>query len=332
MRALIPLRAGEGRPVAVVGAVAMLYAAAVAVGDVVAQSIFIERAGADSLPRIFLLKAGIDALAAALYLPATRGRSPASVLRFALLVYAVVVVGARALVAHDTGGAAAYALYIAHECAWTVLTIHWGVYLLDVFDAGQARRLFPVLFGATRLGGALAGGIVAGAALAIGADHLLHAAALLAVLAAAVSLLAAPSAEPAPGASLLGVAATEAAVDEEAARAAPRGLRGWRAALDSPLVRAIALSTAAMVLVRYALRLVAAGEMEEAFAGDQDLIATFLGRFDLVANIVSAVLGVLVLPRLLARVGAGAINVAYAVATIIAQGLTLVAPSLAAAA
>src|SRR5688572_4525280 len=158
MRALVPIRAGEGRSVALVGLVATLYAAAVGVGDVVAQSIFIERAGADALPRIFLLKAAIDAAAAALYLPVTRGRKPAAVLRLALLLYAGVVIAGRALVVAQGGSSAAYALYVAHECAWTVLTIHWGVYLLDVFDASQARRLFPILFGATRLGGALAGG------------------------------------------------------------------------------------------------------------------------------------------------------------------------------
>jgi hypothetical protein len=328
---LLPIRAGEGRSVALVGLVATLYAAAVAVGDVVAQSIFIERAGADALPRIFLLKAGIDAVAAALYLPATRGRKPAAVLRLALVLYAAVVVGGRALVATRDGGAAATALYVAHECAWTVLTIHWGVYLLDVFDASQARRLFPILFGATRLGGALAGGILAASAVAIGADQMLHAAALLALLAAGASFLTATSTA-APATPLLGAAASEAAVDAEAAHATARGLRGWRAALSSPLVRAIALSTASMVLVRYALRLVASGQLEVSFGGDENRIAAFLGRFDLVANIASAALGVLVLPRLLARAGAGAINLAYAVATAIAQAAAVIAPSLGSAA
>lgn len=336
LRSLVPIRAGERRPVALVGLVAVLYAAAVAVGDVIAQSIFIERAGADALPRIFLLKAAIDAVAAALYLPATRGRNPAAVLRVALLLYAAVVVAGRALVVARAGSGAAYALYVAHECAWTVLTIHWGVYLLDVFDASQARRLFPILFGATRLGGALAGGLIAASAVALGADHLLLAAALLAGLAAAASYWTTSSAAPPPTA-LPGASPGEVAMDDEAARAAggadaARGLRGWRTAMASPLVRAIALSTASMVLVRYALRLVASGELEDAFGGDQDLIAAFLGRFDLVANVASAVLGVLVLPRLLARFGAGAINLAYAVATAVAQGAALIAPSLGSAA
>ena len=55
LRGLVPVRTGEGRAVLAVGLIAILYAAAVGIGDVVSQSIFVGRAGAEALPRIFLL-------------------------------------------------------------------------------------------------------------------------------------------------------------------------------------------------------------------------------------------------------------------------------------
>jgi len=337
MRRLVPVRAGEGRAVLGVGLIAVLYAAAVGVGDVVSQSIFVGRAGAEALPRIFLLKAAIDVGAALLYLPMTRGRRPPAVLRLTLLVYIATVLAGRALVAAAAGAGPAYALYVGHECAWTILTIHWGVYLLDVFDASQARRLFPILFGATRLGGALAGLLVGAFATELGAATLLYGACALAGLGFLVSF--APSASPhRPAAPALGESPAEAELDDEAAvRDAQPGLlrrwvRGWREAARSPLVRAIAASTALMVATRYALRLISSTGIEDAFQGDEDLIAGFLGDFDALSNVVGAVIGVLVLPRLLGVVGVGAVNLAYAVATAAAPAAALAFPSLASAA
>ena len=337
LRGLVPVRTGEGRAVLAVGLIAILYAAAVGIGDVVSQSIFVGRAGAEALPRIFLLKAAIDVGAALLYLPMTRGRRPPAVLRLTLVVYIATVLAGRALVSAAAGAAPAYILYVGHECAWTILTIHWGVYLLDVFDASQARRLFPVLFGATRLGGALAGLVVGAWAAEVGAAPLLYASCGLAALALVGSF--APSTAPhRPAAPALGESPAESELDDEAAvdDAAPgllrRWVRGWREAARSPLVRAIALSTALMVAVRYALRLVSSGGIEAAFAGDEDRIAGFLGTFDALSNMAGAVLGVLVLPRLLTWFGVGAINLAYALASALAPAAALIDPSLASAA
>jgi hypothetical protein len=337
MRRLVPVRAGEGRAVLGVGLIAVLYSAAVGIGDLVSQSIFVGRAGAEALPRIFLLKAAIDVGAALLYLPMTRGRRPPAVLRLTLVIYIATVLAGHALVATSGGTAPAYLLYVGHECAWTILTIHWGVYLLDIFDASQARRLFPILFGVTRLGGALAGLVVGAWAAQVGAAPLLYGASAFAAAALVVSF--APSTAPHRAAApALGESPAEAVLDDEAAvrDAQPgllrRWLRGWREAARSPLVRAIATSTALMVATRYALRLVSSTGIERAFAGDEDQIAGFLGQFDAIANTAGAVIGVLVLPRLLTRVGVGVVNLAYAVATALAPAAALLVPSLATAA
>src|SRR5690606_36403 len=127
------------------------------------------------------------------------------------------------------------------------LTIHWGVYILDAFDASQARRLFPILFTAARLGGVVAGVTLDLLARPVGAINLLVVAAGFAVIAGLLSLM---GRRMGAGESLTGMRAMSdgAASDEVSPSRWPWS--GVRRAFDSPLVRAIAMSTAAMVLVR----------------------------------------------------------------------------------
>jgi hypothetical protein len=103
---------------------------------------------------------------------------------------------------------------------------------------------------------------------------------------------------------------------------------GWGRAISSPLVRAIAMSTAAMVLVRYGLSMVSIDQVSTAFADDEDRVAGFLGKFGVMANAAGALLGVLVVPRLLQRFGVGLANLAYAVITVAAYGGLLMVPGL----
>lgn len=337
----LQVRPGEGNRLLWLGAIGIAYAAATSLGDTVAQSVFVTRVGAASLPRMFLLKGVLDVVAAALYMPLTRGRSTARVWRAALAIYVLTVVAARALMSGG-GTVSAYALYIGHECAWTILTIHWGVFILDAFDASQARRLFPLLFTAARLGGIIAGVLLDVLARPVGALNLLFFAAGFAALAAALSLV---GRRVGAGQSMTGMRAMTAPPDQSrlddddgdsdasasAAGSVAWPWTGWRSAARSPLLRAIAMSTAAMVLVRYGLRMVSIDQISVAFFHDEDRVAGFLGWFTALANAAGALLGMLVVPRILARLGVGFANLFYAAITACAYGALLIAPSLASA-
>jgi len=103
-----------------------------------------------------------------------------------------------------------------------------------------------------------------------------------------------------------------------------------RRAWASPLVRAIAASSVLMVVVRYGLHLVGLDVLESHYSGDEARIGAFIGAYSWRANAVALVLGVLVAPRLLDRLGVGFANVLYAVCSVGAFAWLLVQPSLAA--
>jgi len=314
LRALLHLRPGESRRVLWIAIIGATYAAATSLGDDIAQAVFVARAGAEALPRMFLFKGVLDVAAAALYLPLARGRSADAVWRLSIAVYLASVAAGWGW-ARTGSVAGAYGLYVVHESAWTILTIHWTVLILEVFDANQARRLFPILFAATRLGGIGAGAVLGHLANRQGALDLLALTLALAAAAAALTWLAPAGAGHEP---------------TSPERQSWLGL--GREIMGSKLVQAIALSTAAMVLVRYGLRMVSMDEINIAYHHDEDLVAEFLGEFRVWANTVGAVLGIFVVPRLLTWLGVASMNLFYAIATLIAYAGLLALPNLATAA
>lgn len=319
---MLKLPAGEQRSQLVwLCAVSLLYSAAITVADDVAQSIFVAKLGVRALPNIFLIKAAIDVVSASLYLPLTRHRNPKGVWRALLLGYALMLGGAwLAITSGLWPSGSAYFLYIAHEAIWSLAAIHWGILLLALISPAQTKALFPVLFAIGRLGALLGGAIVGGLAMVLGAVHLLWAAALLA-LACLVASLKLPR---------------HADVDPPLASSLPEPLgalrlSNWTHAWASPLVRWIALSTAMMVVLRYGLRIVSLAEIQSAFDNDKDRVAAFLGVFSMIGNAAALVLGIWVVPRVLARYSVGAANLAYATSSVLAFVATWLWPSLASA-
>jgi hypothetical protein len=322
---ILDLRRGEVRRTVWVAAIGFAYAAATTLGDDVAQSIFVSRAGAEALPRTYLLKGLLDVVAAAIYLPLARGRTPGRVLTTTFGIYLAVVIGGRLMV---TSGsiASAYALYVGHEAAWTIITIHWGVFVLAAFDASQARRLFPLLFAIATLGRIGAGALLSNAVESVGVADLLWVSVGLAAVAMALSLGR-------RGGAIAGALLPEdheaaPPPDDDTERAAHAMTWAWRDVVRSPLVRAIAASTAAMVLVRYGLHMVALDRISAHFAGDEAEIAQFLGTFTAIANCVSITLALFVVPRLLHYFGPRLANLIYAGATLAAYAAVIALPSL----
>ncbi|MBL4637114.1 MAG: hypothetical protein JKY56_24890 [Kofleriaceae bacterium] len=294
--------------------VSLTYYTAVTIADTVAQSIFVARLGVAALPNIFLLKAAIDVISALAYLPLTRGRNPERVWRVLLLLYGTsVAIGWWAVSGTLSLSLGAYLLYVGHEVAWTLAVIHWGIFLLSLLGPIESRRFFPVLFGVGRLGALLGGLLVTAFAVQLGTANLLGIVLFLTLFCALASLKLKNNSG----------FQTRQKTDERGG--------GWRDAAAQPLVRAIAVSTATMVMLRYGLRMVSLAEIRGAFDSDKDQIAAFLGLVAVLGNALALVLGIWVVPRLLARIGVGATNLLYASTTLIAFATTWLFPGLASA-
>jgi hypothetical protein len=280
----------------------LLFTAASQLGDGVNQALFLKRVGVEYLPYMFVVKAVLDVVMAVVYVPLAARLGHPRTLKLILIVAGV---GALALwlPARQDLGFSYPLLYGFLEAVVTLLKIHWGVLLLDCYSQEAARRAFPLIYTGARVG-AIAGGLILGPlARPLGPPNLL----------------------PICGGLYLATAGLALGVDrhvrsgdmdertlarESAAGRVTHLRRGLSIGLRVPLLRAIALSTAAMVLCRYGLRYLYSAAFAGAF-GEAEL-AAFYGLYMAAANGLSILVQALVTSRLLVHAGVTLTNLLYA--------------------
>ncbi|MCA9672578.1 MAG: hypothetical protein KC503_43590 [Myxococcales bacterium] len=294
-----------------------LLSAGLAINDGVANALFLARVGATDLPLVFIAKALLDMLGAALYVRVDR-RLGARATLVLLLVFAALGSAGAWLGVRALPGAWTYlALFAFEEVCQTLLKIHWGVYLLERFDAVSARRYFPSIYTGARVG-AVAGGLMLGPlAGPLGPSNLMLVAALLFV-AATVAVLARSSATPRDH---------ESDAVNEADVGPLRALGRVRSALSSSLVRATAVATPLMVLSRYALRYRYSALLSSVL-GEVELARVY-GLYVASANTLAVLVQLFVTARLYALPsGVTSTNIGYALTLPAALALMWRVPSL----
>jgi len=157
---LLAIRPGEGRLIALVAALFATIEGARGFGEIGADTLFLRRIGADFLPQMYI-GLGIISLLVAVAYGAAIGRLDRGRLFVGLLIgMAAILVVLRLAVA--TGEALAVpALWLSIYIESAVLGMLMWTIAGAVFDARQAKRLFPLCTGAA-IGGGFAGTLAAG--------------------------------------------------------------------------------------------------------------------------------------------------------------------------
>jgi hypothetical protein len=308
---------------------------AVAVGDATVQAVFVARVGADRLPEVLFARAVISPALAFLYARFARPREPRSVLSVLLIIAATGALTGRLLITHGDHGA--LAAYVVHEVLASLVTVHWGVYLLHVLRGAHALKGTPSVYAAARLGAALAGAALAPLVAFAGAPVGLYVTAALFGAAAAFSVvvarrvIATDDDADAPQDEERSAPTTIPPTDDEDApppSIPPERRRGFALLFSSPLLLALSLSTAAMVFVRFSLRYQQQSLLEGV---EEHQLAALLAVYTTGANVVGAAIQLGLLGRVLERLGLTKTNLFYAVATLAAQVAIFVAPGIGAA-
>jgi len=303
VRALFGLEPQDVRPVVGLGLVHAALGAAIAAGDAAVQASFLSRAGSDRLWVVLAANAVLNPVLVTLFARSLSGRSSRTTMAGAALFAVATSAAGLVAIGLTRSGPLAIAAYVAHEIASTVVTVHWGVYLLAYLSGPAAVRAVPVVYAASR-GGAAVAGLALAPLTALGGPAAGLGLALVAFALAAV--LARRTRRP------------ERASPDSIPPTAAKTERGsaWRLLGRSPLLRAIALCTGAMILARVLLRFQQQTLLET--HGEQALVR-LLALYTVAANVVGIVLQIGVVGRLLARLGLVRTNLLYALATVVAQ-------------
>jgi hypothetical protein len=184
----------------------------------------------------------------------------------------------------------AWALYLWSSVFGLVIVAEFWLLANDLFDARQARRLFPIIGAGAILGGVVGGALSGWLARPLGSANLLYIVAVLLMLAAWLAHVAwrrRPH---------------DARVD---AASTPRWLRGAALVRRQPYVRLIAVMMACMTVCMTLVQWQYKGIAKAHFGARQDDMTAFFGTLAAVLNSASFLLQLVGTPRLLQRFGVG---------------------------
>lgn len=293
--ALLHIREGEGRVVALMMALMFLPSAGGAIGVSSAESLFLSRVGADGLPALYIVL-GLVTIFATLGVTALLGRIPP--IRYYLfmpIVLALMLGAARFVVGLEFDG--------IYRVLWVTVFLFdtfmrlvlWGIAGIS-FDTRQAKRLFP-LFVAAGIMGISIGGLLTGSMVQLlGTENLLlvWAGTLIAAFALTRLITQATGASQSPSMKRIRRRRGGRVIDDLQA--------GFQYVRHSRLMRWIALSALLFQALYFLLAFPFSKAVEMHYPVEDEMTA-FLGVFRGVTTGAALLVSVLVATRFNARFG-----------------------------
>lgn len=312
---ILSIKQGETRTAFPLIGIMLFTSIGIALGGTGIEALFFARFGVEYLPYMYI-GLGVASMFTLFVIIGALGRVPRRTLYLTVpLLMTALIVGAR--LALFTGANALYpALWLGKEILNSILTlVLWGM-AGALFDARQAKRLFP-LFNASRIFGQVVGGFLTGALVVfIGAENLLVVWGILLFLAfLLIRILLAETAAPQAGSKSR---RRQPSVMEEIGR-------GYRYVRGSPLLTWIAVSTVLFSVLFFSIALPFSRAAAEQFPNENSL-AAFLGLFTGFSTAAAFLASLFLANRLFARIGVMACLLAFPLIYLIGFGGLVLAP------
>lgn len=310
---VVGLEAGQWRRAVGLWALLLCVTAAFEFARGAVVSVFLERLGSRALAPAFVLEGGLRLVAAAAYFFLVKRLSYSRLMGLTTAAYGagLALLSFSLESGSDAGLMACFAM---ERVTFNLVTLHWGVYVVDFFTVRESSTAFPFIYSAEPLAALPAGLLLVFLPDGI-APSLLFAVPLL-LVAAAVGLIAwnRRLAVDSPRVAI------HAAAEGKAAQA-----KAWRYVMTAPIVRHMAIASAVLILVRADLEVSYGQVLEEMFGSAAD-IRRFWGWYVLAANAVLFVLQFFFSARLTKALAPTRVNLSYAVGVLASFGLLLVLP------
>lgn len=287
-------------------------------GLVASEALFLAELGAKKLPETFILASAVT-VAGMFGYAAIVGRTRNDRLFIAMLLISALGLAGLFLLT-GSGPGVLVALLCGFFLTQAVFVTHFRTFATDYFDTVQAKRLFPLFAVGSSLGGVVGGGLAVGLSEAVSSRSL--------IVAWALGLVAAAALLRAGKSSLRRWAPLDL---EEADESSTGGLiAALRFLQRDALSRWLAASIVGMVFALFLMQYVYLDIFERSFESAEAL-ATFIGVYLTLSNVVEILLEVKVTPWLLRRFGVAQANLLHPVLTLATFGLLAVEPRLYAA-
>lgn len=339
---LLNIRQGEWGRLSILYTMIVLAATGLNWADAIVQAAFLQRVGVQYLPWVIVSSAASSIGALFIY-AAFADRLSNTRLLIAILVIsgAGILLGLLALGAGVVLPAYLLLYLVLQVPLFDLFNVHWATYVNGFYDTRTAKRVVPVLGTSTRVAG-----IAAGLTMPL-LNRVFDPSAILLITVASLAVMASLAATMprllheqrtdctrvwgrTPGGVNKHIG-TSPAQDRVTASYAARLREGYQQVQGSPFLRWMALSTLAMSillpLLNYGTSAIFQSQLQTTVA-----ISNFVGVLTGIANLVLLPLQLLVLSRLIARLGLGNASLIYPFMSLITVGSLVVAPGLGTAA
>jgi HEAT repeat protein len=214
-------------------------------------------------------------------------------------------------------------LWIIYQLLFYLWVIHWGTYIIDLYDTLTAKRIFPLLGAARPLGQMVAGGLV------VPLTTLLHFDTLQFVIVwgvlmgiVAVLLLIVSIKRPSPPIVYF---------SKDSTSLFGGLLDGFRYTTGSAFMRWMAISALLLIAINTISEYQTSVIFKESFANSSDPVADFrnyTGQLEGIGNLVALVIQLFVFNALMNRIGMGNMNLVYPLLVFAVSGGVTAAPML----
>lgn len=288
---IIDIRPGEGARTALMFFTILLLIASYTTTKAVRDAVFLSKFGLTELSYMMIGIAAVAGVFVTAYkrLTAGMGRNIVALATNGFIALSLV---AMAIGLHFGVRWISWGLYFWSGVFGLVLVAEFWLLANDLFDAREAKRLFPIIGAGAILGGLFGGALSGWLAKPLGAGNLLYIVAGELLLSAVLSSLAWKRRRP--------------EVQREVKEApVPQFAEGLAILRKNRYVRLIALMLLCMTVCYTIVQWQYKGIAKIHFGGRQDDMAAFFGMFAAVLNLATFVLQLLGTPRLLRRWGVG---------------------------
>ena len=285
------IRPGEGARTALMFFTILLLIASYTTTKAVRDAVFLSKFGLTELSYMYIGIAVVAGVVVTAYKRVTSGFGRDVVALCTNGFVALTLVG-MAIGLHQHVKWISWGLYFWSGVFGLVLVAEFWLLANDLFDAREAKRLFPIIGGGAILGGLVGGAVPGWLAKPLGAGNLLYIVAAELVVSAVLSHLAWRRRRP--------------EVQREVKEApTPKLAEGLAILRKNRYVRLIALMLLCMTVSYTIVQWQYKGIAKIHFGGRRDDMAAFFGLFAAVLNLATFVLQILGTPRLLRRWGVG---------------------------
>ncbi|MCD4786473.1 MAG: cyclic nucleotide-binding domain-containing protein [Candidatus Eremiobacteraeota bacterium] len=272
------------------------------IGAGVSMSFFLNNVGPEKLPFIFLFTAILNFGVVIAYMYLSSRKSNKAIFSYLLFGAAVIILPARLLLPYYPV-IISYLLYAVYEFIFSAINLHFSVYLADYFDTMESKRLFPIIFSGSRLGGIIGGLLLTFLAPGIGSQNIIFI--WLATLGAGILML--PYIEKKYPSQVFDY--------EKHSKESTMFFRHIKSGLEfmkgSNLLKALAGGLFLLGMLSLIIKFLYSDIFFQTFQGDK--LTAFFGIYIVASNILALILQLLVANKLIDSLGLGAANSTYAV-------------------